>query len=285
MTARRDPEALSGAAAAWHDMGEHMRELVRDLDRRVGTAAGDWHGPSGEAFTADWHRLKDAVEASLPVFTQTAAELESAADRSADQNGDGDEPARAADSSSGDAQGAGQQTAYGLMALGQMASSLGGVFGGRRGAGRGQGQRPPLRAQWPGSDAPQGPDPFGPPEAATRRGGAGVAKGVRTGEGTRTGEGARTRTGEETRTDEGESARKGEADTQPPPAPSALSAPPALPTTDSPAPPTTDSPAQATPDSLTEPPTGSLVEAQPTPDTPAPRNADRPDTPRHGAFG
>ncbi|MEU2793542.1 WXG100 family type VII secretion target [Streptomyces sp. NPDC007100] len=192
MTEQRNPRALHEAAAGWRDMGKHLDGLVRDLDRQVGkAAAANWQGPAGEAFAADWHRLKRSVDETLPVFELAAADLENAAasqDKGA--HGGGGEGAESAAHDSGAAgsrddgsQSSGSQTAYGFMALGQLATSLGGAFRGKGGKG-GQGQRPPLTAQWAASGAPQGPDPFGPPQAGdpkSARGGAGVAKGRRTG--------------------------------------------------------------------------------------------------------
>ncbi|MCB5909301.1 WXG100 family type VII secretion target [Streptomyces pinistramenti] len=191
MTKRRNPEALYEAAAGWRDMGSHLDGLVRELDRHVGSAAAaDWHGPAGEAFAADWHRLKRSVDESLPVFTLAAADLETAAaapsagtaqdGASHDDTGDGAPPV----DNSGGAQSSGRDMAYGFMALGQLANSLGGAFGKRGGGGGGQGQRPPTKGEWATSAAPTGPDPFGPGAVAERRpsGGAGIAKGVRTGD-------------------------------------------------------------------------------------------------------
>ncbi|MFH8349996.1 WXG100 family type VII secretion target [Streptomyces sp. NPDC018045] len=187
MTEQRNPHALHEAAAGWRDMGKHLDGLVRDLDRHVGeAAAANWHGPAGEAFAAEWHQLKRSVDETLPAFELAAADLENAASQDkgahagADSGAHDAAPATARDDG---AQSSGTQTAYGFMALGQLATSLGGAFRGRGGKGR-QGQRPPLTAQWETTGAPQGPDPFGPPQAADvkrARGGAGVAKGVRTG--------------------------------------------------------------------------------------------------------
>ncbi|MFH8408056.1 WXG100 family type VII secretion target [Streptomyces sp. NPDC018019] len=188
MTERRNPEALHEAAAGWRDMGTHLGGLVRDLDRHVGTAAAaNWQGPAGEAFAAEWHRLKRSVDETLPVFELAAADLESAASQGkeahagADSGAHDSAPAASQDDGSG---ASGTQTAYGFMALGQLATSLGGAFRGKGGRGGGQGRRPPVTAHWETSGAPQGPDPFGPPQAGDAkraRGGAGVAKGVRTG--------------------------------------------------------------------------------------------------------
>lgn len=187
MTERRNPESLHEAAAGWRDMGKHLDGLVRGLDRHVGDAtSANWHGPAGEAFAADWHRLKRSVEDSLPAFELAAAELETAAAAPAAGSGDGaDHGAPPVDDSAQGTRSSGTDAAYGFMALGQLASSLGGAFG-RRGGGGGQGQRPPVRQEWADSTAPQGPDPFGPPGAdaakgAGPRGGEGIAKGVRTG--------------------------------------------------------------------------------------------------------
>ncbi|MDC7336608.1 WXG100 family type VII secretion target [Streptomyces lydicus] len=80
MSERRNPEALHEAAAGWREMGKHLDGMVRDLDRHVGTAAAaNWQGPAGEAFAADWHRLKRSVDDSLPAFELAAADLETAA--------------------------------------------------------------------------------------------------------------------------------------------------------------------------------------------------------------
>ncbi|UNO39639.1 WXG100 family type VII secretion target [Streptomyces sp. MST-110588] len=209
MTERRDPGVLHDAAAGWRDMGKHLDGLVRDLDRQVARAAAEnWQGPAGEAFAADWHRLKRTVDESLPAFELAAADLESAAAHPADSKGGGDAPAEDSSDGGSRSSGSGSQTAYGFMALGQMATSLGGMFGGRGkgGKGGGQGQRPALHGEWATSSAPSGPDPFGPPGtgSSARRGGEGVAKGVRTGVSAAggpasvTGSGVGTRTGSRT---------------------------------------------------------------------------------------
>ncbi|WP_328384150.1 WXG100 family type VII secretion target [Streptomyces sp. NBC_00400] len=181
MNERGNPEALRDAAAGWREMGKHLDGLVRDLDRHVGTAAAaNWHGPAGEAFAGEWHRLKRSVDDSLPVFELAAADLETAAAQPADDQGDKDHGAPPVHHSADGAQSSsGPEIAYGFMALGQLANGLGGAFG-RRGGG-GQGQRPPVRHEWATSAAAQGPDPFGPAQGgeATRRGGGGIAKGVR----------------------------------------------------------------------------------------------------------
>ncbi|MGX1761131.1 WXG100 family type VII secretion target [Streptomyces lydicus] len=182
MSERGNPEALREAAAGWREMGKHLDGLVRDLDRHVGTAAAaNWHGPAGEAFAGEWHRLKRSVDDSLPVFELAAADLETAAAQPADDQGgkdDGAPPAHHADDDGPSSSGPG--IAYGFMALGQLANGLGGAFG-RRGGGGGQGGRPTVRHEWATSTAAQGPDPFGPGQdgEATRRAGEGVAKGVR----------------------------------------------------------------------------------------------------------
>lgn len=191
MSERRNPEALHEAAAGWREMGKHLDGLVRDLDRKVATAAAaNWHGPAGEAFAGEWHRLKRSVDESLPAFELAAADLETAAaappeatdgtDGTDGGHGKGhgappvDRSAGAAPSSSGN------ETAYGFMALGQLANGLGGAFG-KRGGGGGRGQGPVLAHQWDTSTAPLGPDPFGPARdgEARTRGGEGLAKGVR----------------------------------------------------------------------------------------------------------
>ncbi|RSO40199.1 hypothetical protein DMH15_15770 [Streptomyces sp. WAC 06725] len=189
MTERRNPQALHEAAAGWRDMGKHLDGLVRGLDRHVGeAAAANWQGPAGEAFAAEWHRLKRSVDETLPVFELAAADLENAASQDKEAHagaGSGAHDSAPAPSQDDGAQSSGTQTAYGFMALGQLATSLGGAFRGKGGKGGGQGQRPPLTARWETSHAPAGPDPFGPPrggDAKSARGGAGVAKGVRTGE-------------------------------------------------------------------------------------------------------
>ncbi|MEU4200119.1 WXG100 family type VII secretion target [Streptomyces sp. NPDC039022] len=188
MTEQRDPQALHEAAAGWRDMGKHLDGLVRDLDRQVGkAAAANWQGPAGEAFAAEWHQLKRSVDETLPAFELAAADLENAAsqDKGAHAGvGSGAHDTAPDASQNNGAQSSGTQTAYGFMALGQLATSLGGAFRGKGGKGGGRGQRPPLTAQWETSSAPQGPDPFGPPQTGPKnaRGGAGVAKGVRTGE-------------------------------------------------------------------------------------------------------
>ncbi|MFF8783329.1 WXG100 family type VII secretion target [Streptomyces sp. NPDC015125] len=189
MSERGNPEALHEAAAGWREMGKHLDGLVRDLDRHVGTAAAaNWHGPAGEAFAGEWHRLKRSVDASLPVFELAAADLETAAAQPADDQGEKDHGAPPVHHSADGAQSSsGPEIAYGFMALGQLAGGLGGAFG-KRGGGGGQGSRPALRHEWATSTAAQGPDPFGPApdgEASTRdgkattRGGEGIAKGVR----------------------------------------------------------------------------------------------------------
>ncbi|MEV0374043.1 WXG100 family type VII secretion target [Streptomyces sp. NPDC050636] len=184
MTERRNPEALHEAAAGWRDMGKHLDGLVRDLDRHVGRAASaNWHGPAGEAFAADWHRLKRSVDDSLPAFELAAADLETAAASAqhAENNNGTSDSAAAPPADNSASQSSGRDAAYGFMALGQLASGLGGAFGNRGGKG-GQGQRPPVTQEWATSGAAHGPDPFGPPGAgdATTRGGEGIAKGVRT---------------------------------------------------------------------------------------------------------
>ncbi|MDT0458253.1 WXG100 family type VII secretion target [Streptomyces sp. DSM 41527] len=182
MSERGNPEALREAAAGWREMGKHLDGLVRDLDRHVGTAAAaNWHGPAGEAFAGEWHRLKRCVDDSLPVFELAAADLETAAAQPADDQGGKDHGTPPVHHAADGAQSSsGPEIAYGFMALGQLANGLGGAFG-RRGGGGGRGQRPPVRHEWETSTAAQGPDPFGPAQGgeATRRGGEGVAKGVR----------------------------------------------------------------------------------------------------------
>ncbi|UQA92753.1 WXG100 family type VII secretion target [Streptomyces halobius] len=188
MTERRNPEALHEAAAGWRDMGRHLDGLVRDLDRQVGrAAAANWQGPAGEAFAADWHRLKRSVDESLPAFELAAADLETAAasaqhtDDNSNGNGNGaDRPAPSPDNSASQSSG-GRDAMYGFMAMGQLAAGLGGAFG-KRGGGGGQGNRPPVVQKWATSGAAHGPDPFGPPGEgdATPRGGEGIAKGRRT---------------------------------------------------------------------------------------------------------
>lgn len=184
MSERGNPEALREAAAGWREMGKHLDGLVRDLDRHVGTAAAaNWHGPAGEAFAGEWHRLKRSVDDSVPVFELAAADLETAAAQPADDQGEKEHGAPPVHHSADGAQSSsGPEIAYGFMALGQLANGLGGAFG-RRGGGGGQGSRPSVRHEWATSSAAQGPDPFGPASAgeATRRGGEGVAKGVRSG--------------------------------------------------------------------------------------------------------
>ncbi|MFG2895291.1 WXG100 family type VII secretion target [Streptomyces sp. NPDC048248] len=183
MTERRNPEALHEAAAGWREMGKHLDRLVRDLDRHVGTAAAaHWNGPAGEAFAADWHKLKRSVDDTLPAFELAAADLETAAAApSSDSNSEEGHGAPKAESSSGgDSQSSGTNAAYGFMALGQLANGLGGALR-KGGGGGGQGQRPPVRHEWETSTAPQGPNPFGPSEEGTPvRGGQNVAKGRRT---------------------------------------------------------------------------------------------------------
>ncbi|WP_310729131.1 WXG100 family type VII secretion target [Streptomyces sp. N2A] len=188
MSGRRNPEALHEAAAGWREMGRHLDGMVRDLDRHVGTAAAaNWHGPAGEAFAAEWHRLKRSVDEALPAFELAAADLENAAAQHPDgdkkDKDDQDHGAPQAHSASGGGQGSsGPQVAYGFMALGQLANGLGGAFGKRGGKGGGQSSVPQVTHTWETSTAAHGPDPFGPArdgEAATR-GGEGLAKGVRT---------------------------------------------------------------------------------------------------------
>ncbi|MFF9482382.1 WXG100 family type VII secretion target [Streptomyces sp. NPDC014733] len=179
MTGQGNPEALHEAAAGWREMGSHLDGMVRELDTHVArAAAADWQGPAGEAFAADWHRLKRSVDEALPVFELAAADLDSAAARPAAPEHDGaakDAPAPAAPA--GDSADSGRDLTYGVMALGQLGNALGGFARGRKGGG-GQSARPPLKGEWAVSDAPAGPDPFGP--GGPRRGGAGVAKGART---------------------------------------------------------------------------------------------------------
>ncbi|MFH8570661.1 WXG100 family type VII secretion target [Streptomyces sp. NPDC017993] len=185
MTERRNPEALHEAAAGWREMGKHLDRLVHDLDRHVGTAAAaHWSGPAGEAFAADWHQLKRSVDDTLPAFELAAADLETAAAApSSDSNSEEGHGAPPVDNSSSGAQTSGTSSAYGFMALGQLASGLGGAFGNRGGGGgKGGQQRPSVRHTWETSTAPQGPDPFGPGAGdAKTRGGEGLAKGVRSG--------------------------------------------------------------------------------------------------------
>ncbi|GES31911.1 WXG100 family type VII secretion target [Streptomyces angustmyceticus] len=182
MSERGNPQALHEAAAGWREMGKHLDGLVRELDRHVGTAAAaNWHGPAGEAFAGEWHRLKRSVDDSLPVFELAAADLENAAARPADDPDDKDHDTPPADRSGDGAQSSsGPGIAYGFMALGQLAGGLGGAFG-KRGGGGGQGGRPSVRHEWDTATAAQGPDPFGPAQdgAAATRGGEGIAKGVR----------------------------------------------------------------------------------------------------------
>ncbi|AJT64035.1 WXG100 family type VII secretion target [Streptomyces chattanoogensis] len=181
MSERRNPEALHEAAAGWREMGRHLDGLVRDLDRHVGTAAAaNWHGPAGEAFAAEWHRLKRSVDDSLPAFELAAADLETAAAQSDDKQ-DEDHSGRSANGSSGGSQSSGTNFAYGFMALGQLAGGLGGAFS-KRGGGGGKGQGPVVTHKWETSTAVHGADPFGPAGdgAARTRGGEGIAKGVRT---------------------------------------------------------------------------------------------------------
>ncbi|GAU70018.1 UmuC protein [Streptomyces sp. NBRC 110611] len=203
MSERRNPEALHAAAAGWRAMGKHLDGMVRELDRHVGTAAAaNWHGPAGEAFAAEWHRLKGAVDESLPAFELAAADLETAAaqpdgggdghdgqDGENGQNGQGGPdssqghgapPARDPGGSSSTP--SGSSAAYGFMALGQLANGLGAALGRNGGKGGGQSQAPLVRHRWDTSTAAPGPDPFGPvqPGEARTRGGEGIAKGVRT---------------------------------------------------------------------------------------------------------
>ncbi|REK85881.1 hypothetical protein DY245_35560 [Streptomyces inhibens] len=185
MSERRNPEALHEAAAGWREMGKHLDGLVRDLDRHVGTAAAaNWHGPAGEAFAGEWHRLKRSVDDSLPAFELAAADLETAAAQPDDHDAHGEQhdASSANNSSKGSQSSSGPELAYGFMALGQLANGLGGAFGKRGGGGGGQRQGPVVRHQWETSTAAHGPDPFGPAQAgeAKTRGGEGLAKGVRT---------------------------------------------------------------------------------------------------------
>ncbi|WP_438485571.1 WXG100 family type VII secretion target [Streptomyces sp. S186] len=181
---RRNPHALHEAAAGWRDMGKHLDGLVRDLDRHVGNAASaDWHGPAGEAFAAEWHRLKRSVDETLPVFELAAADLENAADTHHTAGAADDHNSGSGDGAQNSSQSSGPQMAYGFMALGQLANGLGGAFGKRgKGGGGGQSQVPQLRHQWESSTAAHGPDPFGTPRdgSAATPGGEGLAKGVRT---------------------------------------------------------------------------------------------------------
>ncbi|MFF3547382.1 WXG100 family type VII secretion target [Streptomyces platensis] len=183
MSERRNPQALHEAAAGWREMGRHLDGLVRDLDRHVGTAAAaNWHGPAGEAFAGEWHRLKRSVDDSLPAFELAAADLENAAAAPPEDKGGAEhhEAAQAGKSATSSSS-SGTEVAYGFMALGQLANGLGGAFG-KRGGGGGQSRGPAVRHTWETSTAAQGPDPFGPAKAgeARTRGGEGIAKGVRT---------------------------------------------------------------------------------------------------------
>ncbi|MFF8903174.1 WXG100 family type VII secretion target [Streptomyces lydicus] len=183
MSERRNPEALHEAAAGWREMGKHLDGMVRDLDRHVGTAAAaNWQGPAGEAFAADWHRLKRSVDDSLPAFELAAADLETAAAAPPDDHKDEDHGAPPVNNSANGGQSSGADAAYGFMALGQLANGLGGAFGKRGGRGGGQSSVPVVLHTWETSTAAQGPDPFGPGQsgAAATRGGEGIAKGVRT---------------------------------------------------------------------------------------------------------
>ncbi|MEU9122096.1 WXG100 family type VII secretion target [Streptomyces sp. NPDC048506] len=186
MSERRNPDALHEAAAGWREMGKHLDGMVRDLDRHVGiAAAANWHGPAGEAFAAEWHRLKRSVDDSLPVFELAAADLENAAAHPDDDKDGQDHGAPPVQNSGGGQSASGTNTAYGFMALGQLANGLGGAFGRRGGSGGragGQSQGPVVRHRWDTSTAAHGPDPFGPVQdgAAKTRGGEGLAKGVRT---------------------------------------------------------------------------------------------------------
>ncbi|MGW9429463.1 WXG100 family type VII secretion target [Streptomyces decoyicus] len=183
MSERGNPEALHEAAAGWREMGKHLDGLVRDLDRHVGTAtAANWHGPAGEAFAGEWHRLKRSVDESLPVFELAAADLENAAAAPAEDKGGEDHHGAPPVNHSASAQSSsGPEIAYGFMALGQLANGLGGAFGKRGGGGGGQSRGPAVRHQWDTSTAAAGPDPFGPAQdgEARTRGGEGIAKGVR----------------------------------------------------------------------------------------------------------
>ncbi|MGW2027965.1 WXG100 family type VII secretion target [Streptomyces decoyicus] len=183
MSERGNPEALHEAAAGWREMGKHLDGLVRDLDRHVGTAtAANWHGPAGEAFAGEWHRLKRSVDESLPVFELAAADLENAAAAPAEDKGGEDRHGAPPVNHSAPAQSSsGPEIAYGFMALGQLANGLGGAFGKRGGGGSGQSRGPAVRHQWDTSTAAAGPDPFGPAQdgEARTRGGEGIAKGVR----------------------------------------------------------------------------------------------------------
>ncbi|MFE1176052.1 WXG100 family type VII secretion target [Streptomyces sp. NPDC058773] len=183
MSERGNPGALREAAAGWREMGKHLDGLVRDLDRQVGTAAAaNWHGPAGEAFAGEWHRLKRSVDDSLPAFELAAADLENAAAAPPeDKGGEEHHAAPPVQNSANSSSSSGTEVAYGFMALGQLANGLGGAFG-KRGGGGGQSRGPAVRHQWDTSTAAQGPDPFGPAKAGEARthGGEGIAKGVRT---------------------------------------------------------------------------------------------------------
>ncbi|MEW9517198.1 WXG100 family type VII secretion target [Streptomyces tubercidicus] len=183
MSERRNPEALREAAAGWREMGKHLDGLVRDLDRQVGTAAAaNWHGPAGEAFAGEWHRLKRSVDDSLPAFELAAADLENAAAAPPEDKDDEEQhEAAPAKNSANSSSSSGPEVAYGFMALGQLATGLGGAFG-KRGGGGGQSRGPVVGHTWDTATAPQGPDPFGPAKdgEARTRGGEGLAKGVRT---------------------------------------------------------------------------------------------------------
>ncbi|MCZ1007193.1 WXG100 family type VII secretion target [Streptomyces lydicus] len=158
MSERGNPEALREAAAGWREMGKHLDGLVHDLDRHVGTAAAaNWHGPAGEAFAGEWHRLKRSVDDALPVFELAAADLETAAAQPADDQSGKDHGAPPVHHAADDAQsssGPGSPTASWHSASSRTASaarSAGAVGAAARAGGRPYGThgRAPRRRRGP----------------------------------------------------------------------------------------------------------------------------------------
>lgn len=188
MNVERKAEALREASAGWREMGRRLEETVRGLDREVGNArTAHWQGPAAEAFDGDWTRLRKSVDEALPVFELAAADLDRAADH-VEQTAPEDDTD---DGSSAPAERveplpASYNVSYAFMALSQIGAALGTTFAGRRGGGgssRGRGGLVREAAQ-PASQAPQGVDPFGPPDAGRAAkekpaGGLGVARGRR----------------------------------------------------------------------------------------------------------
>ena len=183
--AEHEAQSLREASAGWRDMGRHLEDAVRGLDREVGRArSAHWQGPAAEAFTSDWARLRKSVDEALPVFELAAADLDRAAARVEESAGRDDGAAAPAERA--EPLPASYNVAYAFTALSQIGSALGATFARGRGAGVGSRGRSGLArsTSLPASEAPRGADPFGPPEtggAAKEKptGGLGVAAGRR----------------------------------------------------------------------------------------------------------